>query len=187
MKQHLYGSLLLALLITACAPQTQGSKPSAAPQTQSSDMTQPNPQLLGNTLNVPDTTGTVVVDAPSIQGELTPFEVDGDKGTVRLLSQGVSVSRSEGRFLVLPVEVLRVSGAGGLYLLLLEQTGATFVQRDAQALGQRVSLLSLEHEGNLITATTVDSRLGKAPDFEVSRGGVMRFRLQGERLERVSE
>ena len=191
MKNYLFGLLVIfigvALFTAACAPQTQERtepKPREVNEVQPSQEAQFD--LLGNTLNVPNTDSTVAVATPFLQGELVPFTAGQDKGTVRLLSQGLSV-RQEGEFLVLPVEVLRVSGSGGLYLLLLEKTGATYAQRDAQPLGKRVSLLSLELTDTLISATTVDSRLGKAPDFEVSSGGVARFTLQGGKLERVPE
>ena len=186
LKTHLFYLLSATLLATACAPRTQTTALSEVIEVQPASESQFNAQLLGNTLNVPGTERTIALDTPFLQGELAPFEVGADKGTVRLLSQGMRVRQGEREFLVLPVEVLRVSGAGGLYLMLLEQTGATFTQRDAQSLGKRVSLLGLELEDNLITATTVDSHLGKAPDFEVSRGGVKRFELREGKLEEVS-
>ena len=188
--KHLLAFLLAALLVSACAPRTQGATEGAAEpgetDLQASPVTPLNAQLLGNTLTVPGTEASVAVDTPLLQGELAPFEVGNDRGTVRLLSQGMSVQRGERTFLILPAEILRVSGAGGLYLMLLERTGETFAQRDAARLGQRVSLLRLELEGDLITATTVDSRLGRAPNFEVSRGGVMRFKLEEGELVEVS-
>ena len=188
--KYFFTLLLITLLVSACAPQTQGATEEATEpgdtELRAAPVTSLDSRLLGNTLNVPGTDASVAVDTPLLGGELAPFEVGNDKGTLRLLSGGMSVTRGEREFLVLPVEILRVSGAGGLYLMLLEQTGETMTQRDAQSLGKRLRLLRLELENTLITATTVDSRLGKAPDFEVSGGGVMRFRLQGGRLEPVS-
>ncbi len=178
-------NLLLILAIAACAPSIQErAEPEGTAQMPAPQVTEFKTQLLGNTLSVPGTKSTVAIDTPFLQGELAPFEAGQDKGTVRLLSQGMRVRQGEQAFLVLPVEILRVSGAGGLYLMLLEEVGETYTQRDAERLGQRVSLLRLELENNLITATTVDSRLGKAPDFEVTRGGVKRFELrEGELVE----
>ena len=185
--------LLITSLTVGCAPAAQdGTEQGSTETAREPDVTevQPQPslnaQLLGNTLNVPGIESTVAVDTPMLEGELVPFEAGNDRGTLRLLSQGISVQQGEQDFLILPAEILRVSGAGGLYLMLLERTGETYTQRDAKRLGRRVSLLRLELQDNLITATTVDSRLGKAPDFEVSRGGVKRFELQEGALVEVS-
>ena len=186
--RHLLPLLLLTSFVAGCAPSAQDNAEPASEPSVTEVQPQPslNTQLLGNTLSVPGTDNTVAVDTPLLEGELVPFEASNDRGTLRLLSQGMSVQQGEQEFLILPVEILRVSGAGGLYLMLLEQTGETYTQRDAARLGQRVSLLRLELENDLITTTTIDSRLGKAPDFEVSRGGVMRFELEEGELVEVS-
>ena len=178
--------LLATSLLASCAPTAQDSTESVNEPSVTEMQPQPSLNLLGNTLTVPGTENTVAVDTPMLEGELVPFEAGSDRGTLRLLSQGMSVQQGEQEFLILPAEILRVSGAGGLYLMLLERSGETYTQRDAQRLGQRVSLLRLELQDDLITATTVDSRLGKAPDFEVTRGGVTRFRLQDGELVEVS-
>ena len=159
----------------AKSTQTADSSPPLTPSREAS--------LLGNTLSVPDTDAALIVDDSLLTGELGAFQTDnGDKGTLRLLSAGLSVQRGDSSYLILPAEVLRVSGVGGVYLILLEQTGATFSQRDAQKLGSQISLLRLESDQDLISATTVDSNLGKFPDTQAEGGGVTRFRLEGARL-----
>ena len=142
--------------------------------------------LLANTLSVPDTSATLIIDETMLAGDLVGFEPEdspGDKGTLRMLSSPLDLAD----FLVLPVEILRVSGAGGIYLLLLESSGETFTQRDAVSLGQKIRLLRLESQDNLITATTVDARLGKFPNTEPTTGGVLRFRIEDGELRSVAE
>lgn len=142
--------------------------------------------MLGNTLSVPDTSATLIIDESVLAGELVGFEPEdspGDKGTLRMLSSPLQLA--DANFSVLPVEVLRVSGAGGIYLLLLERSGETFTQRDAANLGQKISLLRLESADNLVTATTVDASLGRFPDTEATRSGVLRFRVEDGALQSV--
>ena len=58
--------------MTACAPQTQTTETSEVSEVRPSQ-TQANTQLLGTTLNVPETPSAVPVDTPFLQGELAPL------------------------------------------------------------------------------------------------------------------
>lgn len=134
---------------------------------------------------VPDTKISVRLDEAFWRGELVPFTGPGaDRGTLRRAAASLHV-RQDGRdVLITPLEVQRVSGAGGLYLALLEQRGTHTEMRSTTFLGRNLQLIRLEHEDGIITVATVDARLGRPPGLVMEPGSVQRFRLgSGELLE----
>lgn len=134
-------------------------------------------------MRVPETASTVALNDAFWRGERVPFEGPGaDRGTVQRVADPLSVLQGESRYTLVPLEVQRVSGAGGLYLLLMpEQVTARDVQ-SAAFLGKHVRLLRLEHSEGVITATVVDARLGRPPSAAMQPGRSYRFQVEGGKL-----
>ncbi|ADI15172.1 hypothetical protein Trad_2058 [Truepera radiovictrix DSM 17093] len=179
------------LLLSACTPVAQparGATSTTPPETAAHPVAHPvdagATALVGSGLTVPDTGVTLQVGEALLRGERIAFELPGDRGTLQLLAPGLEV-RAQGRdFLVLPLEVRRVSGAGGLYVTLVEVGPERVAQRGSQALGRGLRLLSLTASDGLITVQTVDARLGRPPAMTPRGGGTVRFRIVGGRLVR---
>lgn len=179
--------IILSLSLFACVPQSSGASDpvdeaanesvAAARQPVRGDLS----FLEDQTLTVPGTEVNIALTPQMLEGELAAFKIGEEKGTLRLMSAGLSVDKDEGSFHVVPIEILRVSGTGGLYLLLLEQSPNALIQHDAVLLGRNLSLLSLSVQDDLISAATVDAGLGRFPATEV-RGNVAEFRLEDEQL-----
>lgn len=173
---------VVLLSLSACAPAAQEVSGGGAAPTEAVHADVGAEALFGTRLTVPGTDATVRIEAPFLRGERVAFEFLRDRGTLRLLSSGLVV-RAEGRaFVVLPLEVRRVSGVGGLYLALLGVGDEGAVHRSSQPLGRGVRLIGLEVSGGLISALTVDARLGRFPATTPNAGGVTRFKVQGDLL-----
>jgi len=163
---RLYICLLVALL-SACVPKAQTSIEKEIA------MLEPRPlgTLLGSVLAVPLTDSRLPFDEPLSRGE--PLAFSG--GTLRLLpSQRLSVMQAGRQFLIIPLQLSRVTG-NSLHLILFEQTGQSFTQRDDVNLGKDLDLMSLSLDTGNIKATTLGTKTGLA--LAETKGGMSIFEL----------
>lgn len=153
--------LMFFFLLVACVPaHSSDSATETTPQTSMAQLSIPT-QLLGTTLNAPETNAQIIIDDALLAGTLTDLQSN-PKGTIKLSSlQFLQIADTE--FWVLPATVQYVSGAGGVYLFLLEQSGSTFTQKQAVNLGNRLELVGLKQANNQLISTTLDPRMGKPP------------------------
>ena len=132
-------------------------------------------------MRVPETDVTVALDDTFWRGERVPFAGPGaDSGTLQQVANPLSITQGGSRFTLVPLEVQRVSGAGGLYLALFSQNASATSEAQSTAfLGKNVRLFQLAHSEGVITATVVDARLGRPPSAVMQPGKTYRFRLDG--------
>jgi hypothetical protein len=161
--------IVFILLLGACVP-TQHTQNQPVSESQTDKMTQQEmmqtstpqlSQLLGATLTVPETQTQLVINDSVLSGALTDLQSN-PKGSLQLLTVQV-VQFPDAPFVVVPAKVQYVSGAGGIYLFLLEQQGDTFIQKQTVNLGGRLELITLELSGNTLTSITGDPRAGRPP------------------------
>lgn len=138
-------------------------------------------------MRVPETDLTVTLNDTFWQGERVPFEGPGaDRGTLQRAASSLNIAQGEKRYTLVPITVQRVSGAGGLYLVVFSQNdSADRVGLEAGStafLGKNVRLFQLAHTEGVVTATIVDARLGRPPSAAMQTGQTYRFRLDGGRL-----
>ena len=159
---------LLAALLSACAPKAQTSVEKEL------SMLEPQPltALLGSVLAVPLTDTRLPFDESLSRGKQVAFS----DGILRLLpSQRLGVARDDQQFLIIPLQLSRVAG-NSLHLVLFEQTGQSFTQRDDVRLGENLDLINLSFEAGKIEAATLGAKTGLAT--AETKGGVFVFKLE---------
>jgi hypothetical protein len=170
------------LFLAACAPQVTDAETEPLPQAQPPlELT----LLIQQTLQIPDSQASVLLDAAILVQERTAYQASGaDRGTLRLFSNfRLHLQLGDMTYLLMPLEVSRIVGDSGLYLLLFAWQNETLVQLDSSYLGPALNVRALELTEDQITITAIDRRLGRLPDIQRPPvGGVFRFVISESRL-----
>jgi hypothetical protein len=176
--------LLGLLLLAACVPQATDLQSGDAPHTL---ITPPadRAQLAGQTIQIPDSQASVLLDDAILAQSRAPYDVSAaDRGVLRLLSNHrLEVQIEDTTYLLMPLEISRIVGVSGLYLLLFEWQNDTLVQLDNSYLGPALNVRALELIEGKIQLTAIDRRVGSLPDIRrPPAGGVFRFIISESRL-----
>lgn len=174
------------LWITACVPQITAIQSDDTPVliTQPADLT----RLAGQTIQIPDSQASVLLNEAILAQSRAAYDVSAaDRGTLRLLGNYyLEVQIEATLYLLMPLEISRIVGNSGLYLLLFEWQNDTLVQLDNSYLGPALNLRALELTEGQIQLTAIDRRVGSLPDIQrPPSGGVFRFAISESRLTRL--
>lgn len=142
--------------------------------------------LLHARLEVPASVASLQVTSEMLAQDLIAFESSAvDRGTLTLLSERqLTLQQGDTSYVLLPIEVSRVVGDSGIYLLLLEWQDGSWQQRDSAYIGPELVVRALELSNAEIQLTAIDKVLGRLPAIErTPRGGIFRFNIVNSQLE----
>ena len=179
------GCLVLLGVFIGCSPQAERAGDAAADVAVSP--TEPvSPELLGYTLDVPETDAVFRVDEAFLRGERVAF-AGTDGGVLRLVATPLEwqPESAETPYTTFVVEVARRARVPALYLVLAERQGQSFEQRDTERLGERLLLVSFTLDADTLRVLTLDERLGRPPMMGEVDGELHRFRLEDGELVKV--
>ncbi len=174
-------AIVFLALLSGCIPagQNELQTQTQVAQTSQQVMFPDTKEFLTTALSISSLQASFAAHEAFLKGEEIPINNGYAKGKLRLLSSMI-LPIPESLYLVLPVEGNLVLGSG-VYLLLLEKQGSTYVQIHDVYLGLGAYLFSLEYKNNRMTSVTVDPRTGKPP-FNTPRGGTQVFEIKDGQL-----